>query len=305
MYNYYRDEPNSGAENGINYSIKDSKSFDYKTSIKENLEGNNTELKNIKIAVPLKYLSRFFRVLDIPLINCEVSLDLKWNKNCVLISKAKRPAGDHPAVNPAINNPADAKFGIIDCTLYVPVVTLSTEYENKLYQQLKEGFTINVHWYKYRCQITNQRIGSINYLIDSVLDDVRTLYVLAYENEEDRSSFSKYYTPTVKITDYNVLIDHQPFFELPVKNKKETFEKIIELSKVLNDYTTSNLLNYVYFLNHYKLIAIDLCQQSVNLTRQQINFKSKCNNIFYHCIRRKKLNELLNKTLWIFLNKHL
>ena len=114
------------------------------------------------------------------------------------------------------------------------------------------------------------------------------MYVLAYENEEDRSSFSKHYTPTVEITDYNVLIDQQPFFELPVKNKKETFEKIIELSKVLNDYTTDNLLNYVYFLTHYKLIAIDLSQQSVNLIRQQINFKSKCNNIFYYCKRRKK-----------------
>ena len=60
-------------------------------------------MKNIKIAVPLKYLSKFFRTLDIPLINCEVSLDLKWSKNCVLTSKATRPAGEDPGVNPAIN----------------------------------------------------------------------------------------------------------------------------------------------------------------------------------------------------------
>ena len=100
--------------------------------------------------------------MDIPLINCEVSLDSKWNKNCLLTSKATRAAGDDPAVNPAINDPTDAKLDITDCKLYVPVVTLSAEYENKLYQQLKEGFTINVHWYKYRCQITNQRAGSIN-----------------------------------------------------------------------------------------------------------------------------------------------
>ena len=71
--------------------------------------------------------------MDIPLINCEVSLDFKWNKNCVLTSKAKRPAGDDPAVNPAINNLTDAKFDVTDCKLYVPIVTLSTEYENKLY----------------------------------------------------------------------------------------------------------------------------------------------------------------------------
>ena len=131
--------------------------------------------------------------MDIPLINCEISLDLKCSKNCVLTSKATRPAGD----DLAINFPTDAKFDITDCKVFVPVVTLSTGYENKLYQQLKEKFTINVYWYKYRCQITNQRAGSINYLIDPVFDHVRILYVLAYESEEDRSSFGKYYTPTL------------------------------------------------------------------------------------------------------------
>ena len=69
LWNYYRDEPNSGAEKIINYSIKDSKSFDYKTSIIGKLEGNNVEKEDIKIVVPLKYLSNFWRTLDIPLIN--------------------------------------------------------------------------------------------------------------------------------------------------------------------------------------------------------------------------------------------
>ena len=84
FWNYYRDEASFGAENGFNYSIKDSESFNYKTSLTGNLEGNNTELENIKIAIPLKYFNNFFRILDILLINCEVSLDLKWSKNCVL-----------------------------------------------------------------------------------------------------------------------------------------------------------------------------------------------------------------------------
>ena len=70
FWNYYRDEPNSGANNNINYSIKDSKSFDYKTSITGKLEGNNTE-KEVEIVVPLKHLSNFWRTLDMPLINCE------------------------------------------------------------------------------------------------------------------------------------------------------------------------------------------------------------------------------------------
>ena len=64
-------------------------------------------------------------------------------------------------------------------------------------------------------------------------------------------------------------------FELRVKNKKETYKSIIEIIKNLNDYATGNLLDYDYFLNHYKLIAIDLSQQSVDLTRQQFSVASK------------------------------
>ena len=159
--------------------------------------------------------------------------------------------------------------------MYVPVVTSSTEYENKLYQKLKEKFTVSVYWDKYRFQVTNQRAGLINYLIDPVFDNVSKLYVLAYKNEEDRPTFSKYYTPTVEIKDYNILINQKPFFELPVRNKKESYENIIEINKVLNDYTCSNLLDYEYFLNHYKLLAVDLSKQDVDLTRQQINFIGK------------------------------
>ena len=78
FWNYYRDKPNSGLggdNNNVNYSIKDSKSFDYKTSITGKLEGNNTE-KEVEIAVPLKYLNNLWRTLQIPLINCEINLIL-------------------------------------------------------------------------------------------------------------------------------------------------------------------------------------------------------------------------------------
>ena len=88
LWNYYRDEPNSGAVGNINYSIKNSKSFDYKTNITGKLEGSNVEKNDIEIAVPLKYLGNFWRTLDIPLNNCDVSLTLTWSENCVLTSKA-------------------------------------------------------------------------------------------------------------------------------------------------------------------------------------------------------------------------
>ena len=76
LWNCYRDEPNSGAEGNINYSIKNSKSFDYKTSTIGELENNDVEKDDITIVVPLKHLGNIWRALDLSLINCEVSLDL-------------------------------------------------------------------------------------------------------------------------------------------------------------------------------------------------------------------------------------
>ena len=281
----------------IHYSIKDSKSFNYKTSITGKLEGDENELENIEIIVPLKYLSNFIRLLD---LNCEISFDLKWNKNCVLTSKATRneiPTGDDPAAQPqvnAINNPTNAEFLIADCKLYVLVVTLNIENENKQYEELKKAFTITVHRNKYRCQISNQtENNNLNYLIDPTFDKAHRLFVLAFENEDGRTDFSKYYAPTVEITDYNVLINQKPFFEIPIKKKEETYQEITELIRN-SDYTSDNLLNYDYFLNHYKLIAIDLSKQDVDLSRQQINFigKLKQNATIFFIIEKEEETRL-------------
>ena len=78
LWNYYRDKPNSGADsenNNVNYSIKDSKPFDYKTSITGKLKGINT-IKDSEIVVPLKNLSNFWRTLDMPSIKCKINLIL-------------------------------------------------------------------------------------------------------------------------------------------------------------------------------------------------------------------------------------
>ena len=149
LRNYYRDEPNSDAVGNINYSIKDSKSFDYKTSIPGKLAGNNVKKDDIQIFAPLKYLSNFWRNKDIPLINREVSLILTWSENCVITSKATREADPdaHPAVD-GTNNPTNAVSKITDCKLYVPVVTLLAENDNKLLEQLKAGFKRTIKWNK-------------------------------------------------------------------------------------------------------------------------------------------------------------
>ena len=195
LFNYYRDEPNSGAEgngaNTINYSIKDSKSFDYKTSITGELESNNVE-KDAEITIPLKYLSNFWRNLDMPLINCEISLTLSWYEKCILTSKAMRTASADSVVS-AINNPTNAVFKKTDCKLYVPAVTLSSEEDNELLNQLKLGSKRTLKWNKYMSQMSNQTANNnLNYLIDPTFSNVNRLFVLSFENEEDRNSFSNY-----------------------------------------------------------------------------------------------------------------
>ena len=99
--------------------------------------------------------------------------------------------------------------------------------------------------------------------------------VLSFENEDDRTSYYKYYVSSVEIKDYNVLVDGNAFFELPVKNIEETYEKITQRTDYSGYYTRGNLLDYECFKQHYKLIAIDLSKK-IELEnkdlKQQINF---------------------------------
>ena len=213
---------------------------------------NNKLTKNdVRIVVPLKHLSNFWRHLDMPLINCEVELILTCFKNCVLIDKITRNANYN--VDPIvyeINNLEDAKFQITDTKLYVPVVTLSKENNIKLLEKLKSGFKKTIKWNKYRSQMTIQKKNNnLNYLIDPTFTNVNRLFVLSFprnNNTDSRYSYSNYYVPKVKISDFNVLIDRKSFFDLPVKNEEEAYEKIIEMSNN-NNYTTGNLLDFAYF----------------------------------------------------------
>ena len=207
-----------------------------------------------------------------PLINCEVSLTLTWSENCVITSLERRAI-----TNTRIDtSPTSTTFKITDTKLYVPVVTLSTKDDNNFLEQLKSGFKRTIKWNKDRSEMTNQT-NNLNYLIDPTFTKVNRLFVLSFENENDRTSFSKYYVPNVQIKDFNVLIDGKSFFDMPIKNEEETYEQIIEMGRN-NDYTTGNLLDYEYFSKHYKLIAIDLSKQ-IELEnpdlKQQINFIGK------------------------------
>ena len=128
LWNYYRDEPGCSIDaNNITHSISNSESFVYKANFMENgVTQNNLTKHDVKVVLPLKHLSNFWRSLNIPLINCEVELILTWFKNCVLIDKSTREPNCTADPNVyQIDYPENAILEIKDTKLYVPVVTLS------------------------------------------------------------------------------------------------------------------------------------------------------------------------------------
>ena len=188
-----------------------------------------------------------------------MELILALSKNCILADMT----GD--------NAPSCATFQIKNTKFYVSVVILSKENDVKMLEQLKSGFKRTIKWNKYRSRMTIQSNNNkLIFLIDPIFTKVNRLFVLSFErieesnvNKDHRDSFSHYYVPNVEIKKFNVLIDGKHFFDLPVKNEEEAYEKIIEHSNN-NDYTTSNLLDYAFLKENYRLIAIDFSKQKVH-----------------------------------------
>ena len=232
LWLYYRDDPND--------NITQPESFKFKIKItgKTPAAGNT---KDVEIAVPLKYLSNFWRTLEMPLINCEINLILTWSEDCVISSATEA-----------------TKFKITDTKLYVPVVTLSTKDNAKLLQQLKLGFKSTFNWNKYQPKVSPERRNQYSdFLIDQSFQRVNRLFVLSFENEEDRKVHTGYYLPKVEIKDYNVMTDGKNFFDQPVKSDMRTYDNIPKIGTGLADhFTTGCLLNYNYFNNYDKVIAI-------------------------------------------------
>ena len=199
LYNYYRDELNDDADdnNFDNIKVVNSNTFKYKNKIIGNTYdvdaripnpdgaahidnpiyiANKSGTQEVELAIPLKYLGNFWRALNILLISCEVSLELKWDKNCVITSLEQRDnGGGHRD-----NAPTGAKLSITDCKLYVPAVTLSKDDETKLLTNLKSGLKREIIWNEYRSQMTTEAINNnLNILIDPTFTNVNRLFVLA------------------------------------------------------------------------------------------------------------------------------
>ena len=306
LYNYYRDKLSDDADdnNFDNIKVDNSNTFKYKNKITGNTynvdadaqgyDVNKDGTQEVELAIPLKYLGNFWRALNIPLISCEVSLELKLDKNCIITSLEQRDIGGGNRHNAATS----ATLSITNCKLYVPAVTLPKDDEIKLLNNLKSGFKREIIWNKYRSQMTTEAINNnLNILKDPTFTNVNRLFVLAYQTANDRQSFSQFYLANVIVKDYNVIIDKLAFFDLPIKTEEEAYEKTIDISRN-NGYTTGNLLDYDYFKKYYKLIAIDLSKQQVLQGNkdliQQINFIGKLEeaaNVFI--IIKKKENTIL------------
>ena len=252
FYNYYRDELSDDPDNANhdNYKVVNSNAFKYKNKIKGNMydilntAANYVAAKEgtqeIELAIPLKYLGNFWRALNIPLISCEISLELKCDKNCVITSLEERLIGTTANRD---DGPTGATLNIADCKLYIPVVSLSKDDEIKLLTNLKYGFKREVIWNKHRSQMSTEAINNnLNILIDPTFTNVNRLFVLAYQTADDRYSYFQFYLPKVMVKEFNVIIDKLTFFDLPIKTEEEACEKIIDINRN-NEYTIGNLLD--------------------------------------------------------------
>ena len=173
---YFKDEPVADDD------MEDSESFKSKTKITGKTPNNGNE-KDVEIMVPLKYLNNFWRTFEMPLINCEVNLNLTWSSTCVITD----------------SNGAGT-FAITDTKLYVPVLTLSTQENTKFLQQLKSGFKRVMNWNKYLSKPELSRSYQS-------FQEVNRLFVLAFEDDAQRTTHDAYYLPNVEMKDYNIMIN--------------------------------------------------------------------------------------------------
>ena len=232
LWHYCKDIParNNNDEIVIFRFNNTTDSFNFKAKITG--QTGDDGRKDVEIIVPLKYLSNFWRTLEMPLINCEVNFILTWSSTCVLIASN------------ILNQ--NAIFAITDAKVYVPVVTLSTQENTKFLQQLKSGFKRVINWNKYlsKPELLAQN-PNLNHLIEPSFQGVNRLFVLAFENDDHRTSDDRYYLPTVEIKDYNIIINGENFFDQPIKNIKVTYENIRKIAIGQgDDYTTGCLLDY-------------------------------------------------------------
>ena len=284
LYQYKRDEPPED-DSVADLTADNSSSLKYKISLLGNpVVANNIARINVKVVVPLKYLSNFFRSLEMSLINCKIKLNLTWKKECVLSTDDE-----------------NAVFIINDTKMYVPVVTLSKEDNKDFIEQQNKGFQRSICWNEYKAKEINENADAnvFKYInLDPSFQGVNRLCVMAYNRANGQPTTNgqqKYYLPRIDLEKYNVIIDGRNFYDNPIESN---IEKYRELKKVMigkgEDYTTRSLLDFNYFDKHYKLVAVDLSKQKEldadPRAIQQIEFKYMLgtNSTIYWVLEKSK-----------------
>ena len=167
LYQFKRDEaPDNNANVGNNTT-----SLVYKSKLIKGTDNNN--VNNVKLVMPLIYVSNFFRLLELPLVNCKIDLELTRHKDCI-ISSTDADAGQV------------VSFMITDTKLYVPIVTLPTKDNTNLTKQLNEGFKRTIYWNQYVSkpfpENPHTKTGITRSALDAAFQGVNRLFVLAFED---------------------------------------------------------------------------------------------------------------------------
>ena len=198
-----------------------------------------------------------------PLANCKVYLELNWIEDGILSS-----AGN------------SAKFTITHTKLHVPIVTLSTKDSVFLAKQLNKGFERSVYWNIYETKPSKviEQGKNLYELLNASFQGVKRLFVLAYSIAAPAAADNpppvdetaciknnkKYFLPREEIKNYNVLIDGRNFYDQPINDIIKQYNEVRKVSAGYgDDYTTGCLLDYVYFKDNYRLIAVDLSKKKL------------------------------------------
>ena len=222
--------------------------------------------KNIKLVVPLKYIRNFFRNLELPLINTKLYMELNWTKYSMLC-----------------NQNQNSIVQITKGELYIPVVTLNTENNNKLSELLSKRFERTVVWNEYTSKIERVTIPQNDNMfrrttLDTSFQGVSKLFAPADEtddietNANTEESRRRYYLPTAEIKDYDVLIDGRNFYDQNVNCSIVRYQELLKMTPgTSEDYSTGCLLDYDYYIKDFNIVGIDLSHQAVLDSDPKIN----------------------------------
>ena len=235
LYQYKRPEPSRRDGDTLdNLSADTSSSFKYQSGLVQqqlttpnsgdvgpNIDPNfniaHKIWKNIKILVPLKYISNFFRNLQLPLINTKICAELNWTKYSVLC-----------------NQNQNSIFQITKTEMYTPVVTLNTENNNKLSRLVSEGFERTVVWNE--CKSKNRNNNFKRTTLDTSFQGISRLFVSDYEtddierNTEGQNSRNRYYLPRAEIKDHDVLTDGRNFYDQNVNANIVRYNELLKMT---------------------------------------------------------------------------